>query len=220
MAASANPPGNQDGAHAASSFQGGGAVGNPVNGNSGAAAAPDSSAPAQALKHNPGLAVEWTPEEQSILDEGLAKYASESSIVRYAKIAMQLHDKTVRDVALRCRWMSKKESGKRRKDDHSKKNSKKGVSDTSAKSSHLAARPGVPPYQLTMLPLDNDDEISVKAIGGPTGDLLEQNAQYFNQISANLSSYQMPPLPVKVNEELADSILPALGNGASMPMQS
>ena len=34
------------------------------------------------------------------------RYASESILVRYAKIAMKLKDKTVRDVALRCRWMT------------------------------------------------------------------------------------------------------------------
>ncbi|RRT46355.1 hypothetical protein BHE74_00033761 [Ensete ventricosum] len=46
------------------------------------------------------------------------RHASESSLIRYAKIAMLLPNKTVRDVALRCRWMTKKESGKRRKEDH------------------------------------------------------------------------------------------------------
>lgn len=34
------------------------------------------------------------------------RFASDSTLVRYAKIAMQLKDKTVRDVALRCRWMT------------------------------------------------------------------------------------------------------------------
>ena len=34
------------------------------------------------------------------------RYSSDSNIIRYAKIAMQLQNKTVRDVALRCRWMS------------------------------------------------------------------------------------------------------------------
>lgn len=34
------------------------------------------------------------------------RFASESNIIRYAKIAMQLKNKTVRDVALRVRWMT------------------------------------------------------------------------------------------------------------------
>ncbi|XP_077227690.1 uncharacterized protein LOC143860761 [Tasmannia lanceolata] len=249
MALSANPSGNQDGTHNPSSFNGGG---NPNNGNSGAVnSVPHNSGSTQALKHNPGLAVEWSSDEQLILDEGLSKYASESNIVRYAKIAMELQDKTVRDVALRCRWMTKKEMGKRRKEDHmarKSKDKKEKVTDPSVKpSTHLAARPNIPPYTLPMLPIDNDDGISYKAIGGATGLLLEQNAHVFNQISANLSAFQiqenfnlfcqtrdniltilndmndmpgimkqMPPLPVKVNEELANSILPR----TSLPMQS
>jgi hypothetical protein len=34
------------------------------------------------------------------------RYAMETNVVRYAKIALQLPNKTVRDVALRCRWMT------------------------------------------------------------------------------------------------------------------
>ncbi|XP_026663550.1 uncharacterized protein LOC103714937 isoform X2 [Phoenix dactylifera] len=181
----------------------------------------------------------------------LEGYASESTIVRYAKIAMQLKDKTVRDVVLRCRWMTKKESGKRRKEDHNlsrkSKDKKERVADHSAKPpANLVARPNVPPYAPPMLPAD-DDEISYKEIGGPTGQLLEHNAQVFSQISANLGNFQiqenislfcqtrdniltilkdldnmpetmkqMPPLPVKMNEELAHSILPR----TTMPMQT
>ncbi|MBA0708681.1 hypothetical protein Golax_023777 [Gossypium laxum] len=128
---------------------------------------------------------------------------------------MQLKDKTVREVALRCRWMTKKENGKRRKEDHSARKNKdrreKGT-DTSAKSTpHLTTRPNGPSYALPMIPMDNDDGILYEAIGGVTGELFEQNAQMFNQISANFAAFQvmkqMPPLPVKVNEELANNIL-------------
>ncbi|KAK9997331.1 hypothetical protein SO802_022017 [Lithocarpus litseifolius] len=221
----ANPTGNHQEA-SSSSFNGhvaaaagAGGGGNQSNGNSTGAAAPESSA--SAMKHNPGISLDWTSEEQAILDDGLAKFPSESNIIRYAKIAMLLQNKTVRDVALRCRWMTER------------------VNDPSAKPSHFAARPNVPPYAPPMIPVDNDDGISFKAIGGPTGELLEQNAQALNQISANLQALQipeninllcqtrdnihkimndlndtpevmkqMPPLPVKLNEELANSILP------------
>ncbi|XP_031383467.1 uncharacterized protein LOC116197454 isoform X2 [Punica granatum] len=202
------------------------------------------------MKHNPGISMEWTAEEQAILDHGLSEFASESNIIRYAKIAMQLKNKTVRDVALRVRWMTKKENSKRRKEEHSlrkSKEKKERVNDSSAKSTPFAARPNVPAYAPPMIPMDNDDGISYKAIGGPTGELLEQNAQAFNQISANLAAFQiqeninlfcqtrdnilkimndlsdqpeimkqMPPLPVKVNEELANTILPR----TTLPMQS
>ncbi|KAH7516664.1 hypothetical protein FEM48_Zijuj10G0159200 [Ziziphus jujuba var. spinosa] len=67
------------------------------------------------LKHDVGLAVEWSVEEQYKLEEGLARYADEPSIMRYIKIAATLRDKTVRDVALRCRWMMRK---RRKPDEH------------------------------------------------------------------------------------------------------
>lgn len=194
------------------------------------------------LRHNPGLSLDWTPEEQSILEDLLAKYASETNVVRYAKIAQALKDKTVRDVALRCRWMNKKENGKRRKDDHNSrknKDKKEKVIDSLPKASQVANRSNNPPYVQSLMSLDSDDGISYKAIGGATGQLLEKNAHALDQISANFSFFkihenidlfcqartnilsilndfnhlpeimkQMPPLPVKLNEELANSILP------------
>ncbi|WOL14320.1 hypothetical protein Cni_G23100 [Canna indica] len=251
MGASANLDGANGGA-----LPGGGGGGGAGGGGSSVPGNPSNGAtavagPAQALKHNPGLSIEWSSEEQAILEEGLSKYASESAIVRYAKIAMELQDKTVRDVALRCRWMTKKENSKRRKEEHNltrkSKDKKERVTDTSAKSSgHLGTRPNVPPYAPPMLPVD-DDDISYKEIGGRTGELLETNADAFTRISANFANLriqdninlfcqtrdnilavlkdlndmpeimkQMPPLPVKLNEELANSILPR----PSMPMQN
>ncbi|CAN7051271.1 hypothetical protein Bca4012_074828 [Brassica carinata] len=249
MAASANPSGNnQEGSSAAaqkvSSSSAAAANGAAVNSvDNGGNSAVDNSQTISALRHNPGISVDWTHEEQSLLEDLLAKYASEPTIVRYAKIAMKMKDKTVRDVALRCRWMTKKENGKRRKEDHSSRKSKdkkEKTTDTSAKSSsHLNVHPNGPSYAPPMMPLDTDDGISYKAIGGVSGDLLEQNAQMFNQVSSNFSAFQihdnvnilckardnilailndlndmpevmkqMPALPVKLNEELANSILP------------
>ncbi|KAF2289024.1 hypothetical protein P3X46_018027 [Hevea brasiliensis] len=255
MAASANPSGagnNQEGASPQkipSSKATAAANGVPVNStksggsNSGASAAADNSQTEAALRHCPGISTEWTAEEQSLLEDLLNKYTSESMVQRYAKIALQLKDKTVRDVALRCRWMTKKENGKRRKEDHSarkNKDRKEKAADSSAKSSsHLTPRPNGPSYAPPMIPMDNDDGISYKDIGGASGELLEQNAQILSQISANFASFQihdnlnllsktrdnilsilndlndmpeimkqMPSLPVKVNEELANSILP------------
>ncbi|KAF7824258.1 uncharacterized protein G2W53_022402 [Senna tora] len=231
----ANPSGNhQEQTHVSSSFNGVSGGANPTNGNS----VPESSSAAVAMKHNPGISLDWTPDEQAILEEGLAKIAlnscflsypfelfdmslerftSESNILRYAKIALQLQNKTVRDVALRVRWMNKKENSKRRKDDLTRKSKdkklnlinprptnntrerkastgdttatlKERVSDPSAKTSHFATRPNVSPYAPPMIMMDNDDGISYK---GPTGELLEQNAQALNQISANLAAFQL-----------------------------
>lgn len=236
MAASANPSGNQP---EQSSFNGGAASSNPSNGNSGAGT--DISATAEMMKHNPGIATNWSAEEQQILEDGLIQFASETTVVRYAKIAQNLPNKTVRDVALRCRWMNKKEISKRRKEDHTRKNKDKRekVSDPSTKTSHLSNKPVNQSYAMPLPVSLDDDGISYKAIGGVTGELLEQNAQAFQQISANFTSYQiqdninlfcqareniikimnslkdtpeimkqMPPLPVKLNEELANSVIP------------
>ncbi|CAN6723013.1 unnamed protein product [Malus baccata var. baccata] len=159
----ANPSGNhQEPSHASSSFNGT----NPSNGNSVQVSAPESSGAAMAMKHNPGISMDWSAEEQAILEDGLAKYPTESNIIRYAKIAMQLQNKTVRDVALRCRWMTKKEISKRRKEEHNltrkSKDKKERVNDTSAKPSHFAARPNVAPYAPPMITMDNDDGIPYK----------------------------------------------------------
>ncbi|XP_022733364.1 uncharacterized protein LOC111287241 isoform X7 [Durio zibethinus] len=225
----ANPPGThqQEANHASSSFNGAHLNnGNPMHETLGSG-----------MKHNPDISLDWTLEEQAILEDGLKKYASEPSITRYAKIAMQLQNKTVRDVALRCRWMTKKENSKRRKEEHilvrKIRDKKERIADPPAKPTHFATRPNPSPYAPPMIPMDYDDGIPYR------GELLEQNAQAFNQISANLSSFQiqenigllcqtrdnilkimnslnnmphimkqMPALPVRVNDELANTILP------------
>ncbi|KAJ4846693.1 hypothetical protein Tsubulata_027178 [Turnera subulata] len=235
MANSSGTHHHQDANHARSAFNGA----NPSNGNSGQESS------GSTLKHNPGISTEWTVEEQAILEEGLVRFASESVVMRYAKIALQLQNKNVRDVALRCRWMTvryKKENSKRRKEDNfmrKSKDKKERYMDTSAKASHFMANPNVPPFAPPMLPTEYDETLLCDGIGGVTGELLKQNAQAFNQISANFSTLQiqdnigllhqtrenllklmkemdncpeimkqMPPLPVKLDEELANTILP------------
>ncbi|XP_043716830.1 uncharacterized protein LOC122664869 isoform X2 [Telopea speciosissima] len=197
------------------------------------------------LKHDTGLAVEWSPEEQSKLEEGLVKYADEPSIMRYVKIAATLPDKTVRDVALRCQWMTKEKSGKRRKpEDHYTGKKMKDRKEKLAESSSKASLPPVPLQNMSAYPLRMDhmdrDQIPCEAVGGTTKKLLDENYQVFNRIAANLATLeiqdnvdlfcrtrnnitailndmrsmpgimsQMPPLPISINDELANSILPS-----------
>ncbi|XP_048234474.1 uncharacterized protein LOC8284759 isoform X2 [Ricinus communis] len=152
----ANPSGvhhQQEGNHASSSFNGGNIPTN-GHGNSG----PETSG--TNLKHNPGISTDWTLEEQAILEDALNQYAAESSVIRYAKIAVQLQNKTVRDVALRCRWMTKKEYSKRRKEDslaRKSKDKKERVTDPSVKASRFMARSNVHPYATSMIPMEYDD---------------------------------------------------------------
>ncbi|KAL8048847.1 hypothetical protein ABFX02_07G093800 [Erythranthe guttata] len=198
------------------------------------------------FQHQQNISMDWTPEEQVMLEEGLAQYASESNIIRYAKIAVQLKNKTVRDVALRCRWMTKKEISKRRKDDFNARKIKDRkekviINDSSSvKPSRLAIQSSGLSHAPGIVSNCNDDIISYNDIDGATRQLLQQNAWTFKQISTNLATHQirenigflgqardnifriltnlnemgptmkkMPPLP-KVNEELANSILPPL----------
>eukprot|EP00850_Spirogloea_muscicola_P002479 SM000009S23608 [mRNA] locus=s9:1047161:1049205:- [translate_table: standard] len=261
-----------------------------------AALAPAPPSPAQFL-HRPVLTLEWTPEEDRLLEDTLAKCPPDKyhqSLLRYIKVAASLPEKTVRDVALRCRWLTKKENGKRRKGDESaaaKKSKDKRPQDKEPVKlapngsvtappppppppPPVALRPMVPLYTAPPLPpVDSDDGISNDgglwtpeagsvsharrysrralnwphgscwlggaAIGGTTGQLLEQNAQAISQVRANLAACkaqdnvllllqirdnissilngmtsmpgimsQMPPLPVKLNLELANTLLP------------
>ncbi|MBA0651560.1 hypothetical protein Goklo_018875 [Gossypium klotzschianum] len=160
----AYPPGNhqQEANHAPSSFNG-------VHLNNGKPI-PETWCPG--LKHNPGISMDWTLEEQAILENGLQKHALEPSVTRYAKIALELQNKTVRDVALRCKWMTERVH-------------------LSGNHTHFAAQPNLPPYPTPMIPVDFNDGISYTAIGGVTGELLEQNAQSLNRISENIAALQL-----------------------------
>ncbi|MBA0830754.1 hypothetical protein Goarm_015264 [Gossypium armourianum] len=115
-------------------------------------------------------------------------YALEPSVTRYAKIALELQNKTVRDVALRCKWMTKKENSKRRKEGLNlarKTKDKRERVHLSGNHTHFAAQPNLPPYPTPMIPVDFNDGISY------TGELLEQNAQALNRISENIAALQL-----------------------------
>ncbi|XP_016468239.1 uncharacterized protein LOC107790789 isoform X2 [Nicotiana tabacum] len=144
------------------------------------------------LKHDTGLAVEWTLEEQYKLDEGLIKFANEPSIMKYIKIAAALRDKTVRDVALRCRWMTRK---RRKQEDYSLgkkvKDRKDKSAEASMKNGTSSASPlSFIPYSLSSNHRNHGENIPSAALLG-TRHLLEENNQALNQISANLSTVKL-----------------------------
>lgn len=171
------------------------------------------------LKHEAGLAVEWSVEEQYKLEEGLVKFADEPNIMKYIKIAAVLRDKTVRDVALRCRWMTDR------------------IESCLRTNTSPASPMNMGAYVIPLQPRDQSDSTSpVSALIGTTRHLFEENNQALGRISANLASLklqdnidlfvgirsnltsilndmrnmpgimsQMPPLPVFINEELASS---------------
>ncbi|PNY06448.1 hypothetical protein L195_g002914 [Trifolium pratense] len=186
------------------------------------------------LKHDTGLAVEWSLDEQYRLEEGLANYANEPSIMKYIKIAAVLPDKTVRDVALRCRWLTfqllQKNEGnkadgtfnwakiwlwllpqqycgcnrhcrsqlrKRRKSEEHSTGKKinyrkdKPVELPSQSNLHSALPPSMGSYSHMSRVMGQSQRTLYDGICGPMKQLMEQNAQAFNQISANLSTYKL-----------------------------
>ncbi|CAN0923876.1 hypothetical protein LINGRAHAP2_LOCUS33805 [Linum grandiflorum] len=198
--------------------------------------------PAPSFKNDSGLAAEWSVEEQYRLEEGLEKFSSEPSIMKYVKIAAMIPEKTVRDVALRCRWMTRKRrkaedynSGKKvntRKDKLVEASSKMNVASTRGQNLSV--------YPLMMQTMNRTASLPFQGLSGTSRHRLEQNVQALNQISTNLSSFKfqenidlfcrtknnitavlndmsempgimslMPPLPVSINEDLADSLFPS-----------
>ncbi|CAH1424244.1 unnamed protein product [Lactuca virosa] len=241
MAATANPAVSKNGS--TSNANGAATTINNVS-NGGRAAVRENSAvfsSERGLLHNIVISTDWTRKEQSLLEELLVRYASDRKELRYGKISKELQDKTFRDVAYRCQWMTKKEIGKRRKAEESssrKRNTKreKFTEQQVKPSSHATNHANGLPSSSSSI--NNDDGINYKVIGGEIGMLLEQNDKALDQISANLSALklheninllcqtrnnldklltelkympevmnQMPPLNVKLNEELVDSIL-------------
>ncbi|GJQ95193.1 RNA-directed DNA polymerase, eukaryota, reverse transcriptase zinc-binding domain protein [Tanacetum coccineum] len=118
------------------------------------------------------------------------RYASESNIIRYAKIAVQLQTKTVRDVALRCRWMVKRDISKRRKEEflltRKNKDRKEKMIEYLASTS-LANQTG-PSYFHGVVANGNTNAIQHSVLVSPVGQLLKESAQALDRVSANLET--------------------------------
>nr|KJB30606.1 hypothetical protein B456_005G151600 [Gossypium raimondii] len=144
-------------------------------------------------KHEAGFAVEWSIDEQYILEDSLEKYKDEPSIMKYIKIAATLPDKTVRDVALRCRWMQRKRRKPEELNAGKKVNSRKGkLVESSLKVNMPSALPqNMAAYPLMMHHLDQNGRMSSEGISGTVIHLLKQNSQAFSQITSNLSAFKL-----------------------------
>ncbi|KAI7746950.1 hypothetical protein M8C21_005923 [Ambrosia artemisiifolia] len=184
-------------------------------------------------KHRAGLDGEWTVEEQYKLEQALVKYADESGMIKYVKIASTLRNKTVRDVAIRCRWMATK----RRKHEErslwkrSKDKKDKWVESSSKPNVSSVSTVNVGPLSVSMDHRVRGHSVHLEALQGSIRHLLEQNSRVLGQISINMDSLrdnvelfrQMknnitailndmrcmpgPPLPVSLDEDLANTIL-------------
>ncbi|KAJ0265857.1 Uncharacterized protein HA466_0020790 [Hirschfeldia incana] len=188
------------------------------------------------LKHEASLAVEWSVEEQYILEKGLSKFKDEPQVTKYVKIASTLPDKSVRDVAMRCKWMTQK---RRKGEEHSAgtKVSYRKVVDLPPKLSIFSTMPQQNSTYV-MNHMCQSARIPFEGSSDAVMELLRQNAQAFSQISSNLSMSKpqdnislfhlarnnissilndmkqmpgiisrMPPLPVSVNNDLASRLM-------------
>lgn len=167
------------------------------------------------LKHEAGP-VEWSRDEQKRLDEGLEKYKDEPNIMKYIKIAAILPEKTVRDVALRCRWMHRKR-WKPEEQSGGKKhiNRKDKLVESCSKTSMCSALPqSMGMYPPTMHHQDYR-QLSIEG-GGSVMHLLEQNAQAFNQIRTNISTYKFQD-NIDLFYRTRDNIASILNDMQAMP---
>ncbi|CAH2058194.1 unnamed protein product [Thlaspi arvense] len=123
------------------------------------------------MKHQTGIAMEWTSEEQEILEDGLASYSSEPSISRYEKIASKLERKTIRDVAMRYKWIYVKSSSP-------------FPSSSSYEIIDMVVASNSAPHLLAPSPSLSEEDVI-------TYELLKQNEQFLSLISVNLTSSRL-----------------------------
>uniref|UniRef100_M4C7X8 Myb-like domain-containing protein n=1 Tax=Brassica campestris TaxID=3711 RepID=M4C7X8_BRACM len=153
------------------------------------------------MRHHSGSTMYWSSEEQAILEDGLARYSSEPSISRYAKIALELQNKkTIRDVATRCRWMHTKENNKRRKEDHNMSGRAK-VDNKEIVDMVVASNSATHMFASSHLLREED-------VNRKLDSLLQEQRQH-QETSHKMK--HMPPWPEKLrddHDQLLDSILP------------
>ncbi|KAK8947660.1 hypothetical protein KSP40_PGU009367 [Platanthera guangdongensis] len=144
------------------------------------------------LKHDTGLAADWSYKEQALLRHGLIKYVDQPSIMKYVKIAALLPEKSVRDVALRSQWMTRKENGKRRKLEEYYagkrcKDRKERMGDSSM-NVNIYPFVNMVGYPFMMHDVNNNNRIPCEApiIDNASRQLLEENARVLSQIATNL----------------------------------
>ncbi|KAG7588360.1 hypothetical protein ISN44_As07g006910 [Arabidopsis suecica] len=185
-----------------------------------------------------GIAMNWTSEEDESLVRLLDSYSWEScsAVTRYSKIAATFHDKTIRDVAIRSRWIYNKENAKRRKEDHN------GLGRARVDNKEIID-------MVVASQVCQPSQVFQPSQHGVDNELLKQNEQCFNQICANYTSLsptenldlfikireninsliqnsnenvseswkQMPPLPEKLNDVLFYALYNAVSPSSNLP---
>ncbi|KAG7650963.1 hypothetical protein ISN45_At01g058730 [Arabidopsis thaliana x Arabidopsis arenosa] len=144
------------------------------------------------LKLDTSMVSEWSNEEQYILDAGLEKYKDMPSIDMYIQIGNTLPDKSIRDIALRCRWLRRKRRKSEELNCGRRASSSKGKQ---VESSSKSSIPSVLPHNMASYPFSGPStstskQITSEDLSSYATNLIEQNVRAFSQIRANLSSYK------------------------------
>ncbi|XP_064975830.1 uncharacterized protein LOC103993900 isoform X4 [Musa acuminata AAA Group] len=156
--------------------------------------------PVPGLKHIAAFAVDWSCEELEVFKRGLVTYASEPNIMKYIKIAARLPEKTVRDVAKRCRWMTRKENGKRCKSEDLyagkkiKDRKEKVIGCSSMVSMHYNQPDSESAYSVMMCDGNHMNQFSSEAfpvVDSRTKNLLEDNVKLLHQIAVNIENNEI-----------------------------
>lgn len=158
--------------------------------------------------------VEWSAKEQQVLERGLRDFPPDkfSSLMRYIKIANLLPGKCVRDVALRVRWASRKENGKKRKADEAKgKKGKNGEARPPSVFSMTTPAPGMfsgpvtgrqqPQYGMPPLPPNSKMNQPMHRV---KDELYPAGAQHTGQLPMGM--YPSTSVPLQIEEHGANTI--------------
>ena len=209
----------------------------PKGQNGGAAAAGAAGARAGA-GGKPAAAIDnghfWSPEEQQTLEALLRSFEARqglSGLQRYTLIAAELPAKSIRDVALRVKWMSRKETGKRKKVPGGEEAPKpagkrpaekagrggaggKGGAGGAVGGGKADATGTTEQYLFHNLKLIEEIKRNMAACKvAENTEVLGDIRDHIMAILASMGSMpgimrQMPPLPIQLDLELANRILP------------
>lgn len=176
----------------------------------------------------------WSPDEQQTLEAQKRSFEARpelTSLQRYTLAAAELPAKSIRDVALRVKWMSRKETGKRKKapggEEAPSKPGKRPVLAEKAARGGAGGRGGAgnagagkgdlgttEKYLHHNLKLIEEIKRNMAACKvAENTEVLGRIRDHIMAILASMGSMpgimrQMPPLPIQLDLELANRILP------------
>ncbi|KAJ3680249.1 hypothetical protein LUZ60_016527 [Juncus effusus] len=182
------------------------------------------------LNYDSSISVNWSPYELAVLRDGLSRHGLEPNIMKYIKIASRLPQKTVRDVAMRCQWMTRKESSKRRKSEEyyaGLQDNKEIVADSSLWASNCALQSeNATSPSFIVNNANQNNQISCGGIDNVMQQVLEENKQLLAQIKSNIETFQTQnniPLMERTRKNITlmlqcTSQMPAMSRMPSLPV--